>query len=292
MPSQATSPSDGTLPVTPANPAQSSLMELGFSEYEAKAYLALLQYSPVNAYEAGKTSGIPSSKIYQVLARLVERGVVLAIEEGGKSSYVPLSPKELVESQRLRMETRLDDLERRLSQPRRDEKLNYIWNFSDYPGLQEQLGLLVRDARRELILSIWREDSPIILPLLPALRKRGVKVAIILYGLGEQAQLPPQFAAIESLAAIYPHPIEDTLYQERGGRGLTAIADGTRALTATVFADQSVEGAWSLNRGFALLAEDYIKHDIYLMKIVGRMDDKLTAVFGERYAALRDIFTK
>jgi sugar-specific transcriptional regulator TrmB len=274
------------------NPAQLSLIEMGFSEYEAKAYLALLQDSPVSAYEVGKASGVPSSKIYQVLARLVERGIALAIEEGGKTSYVPLSPQELIESQRHRMESRLGELERQLTKPRRDERLNYIWNFSDYPGLQEQLGLLARDARRELILSIWREDSPIILPLLPVLRKRGVKIAIILYGLGEQSQLPPQFAAVESLASIYPHPIEDTLYQERGGRGLTAIADGTRALTATVFADQSVEGAWSLNRGFVLLAEDYIKHDIYLMKIVERMDERLTAIFGERYAALRDIFAK
>jgi sugar-specific transcriptional regulator TrmB len=279
-------------PTLAATPVQSSLMELGFSEYEAKAYLGLLQASPANAYEVGKVSGIPSSKIYQVLARLVERGVVLAIEEGGKSSYVPLSPKELVESQRLRMETRLDSLERQLSQPRRDEKLNYIWNFTDYRGLEEQLGLLVRDTRRELILSLWREEAAMALPWLPALRKRGVRTAVILYGIGVPAQLPPTLAPLAELAVVYPHPIEDTLYQERGGRGVTAIADGTRALTATVFSDQSVEGAWSLNRGFVMLAEDYIKHDIYLMKIVERMDDRLTAAFGESYAALRDIFQK
>jgi sugar-specific transcriptional regulator TrmB len=276
----------------PANPVQSSLMELGFSEYEAKAYLALLQASPANAYEVGKNSGIPSSKVYQVLARLVERGVVLAIEEGGKSSYVPLSPKELVESQRLRMETRLEALERQLSRPLRDEKLNYIWNFADYRGLEEQLGLLVRDTRRELILSLWREEAAMALPWLPALRKRGVRTALILYGIGVPAQLPPTLAPLAELAVVYPHPIEDTLYQERGGRGVTAIADGTRALTATVFSDQCVEGAWSLNRGFVMLAEDYIKHDIYLMKIVERMDDRLTAAFGESYAALRDIFAK
>ncbi len=270
-------------------PALGSLVELGFSEYESKAYLALLACQRANAYEIAKASGIPSSKIYQVLARLAERHIVLSINDGGKTSYVPLSPQELLESQRLRLSTRLDELERNLARKPREAELNYIWNFTDYPSLQEQLGLLVRDTRRELVLSIWRDDLAAILPALAGLRHQGVKIAVVLFGTGGKP-LPASFADLESTVSLYLHPIEDTLYHERGGRGLTAIADGRRALSATVFADQSVEGAWSLNRGFVLLAEDYIKHDIYLMKIVARMDSQLTSRFGEGYPLLRDIF--
>ena len=39
------------------------LVKLGFSEYEAKAYIALLGKSPVSGYELAKQSGVPRSMI-------------------------------------------------------------------------------------------------------------------------------------------------------------------------------------------------------------------------------------
>ena len=59
---------------------------------------------------------------------------------------------------------------------------------------------------------------------------------------------------------------------------------------ATVFEENRVEGAWSVNKGFVTLAEDYVKHDIYIMKIVRRFDRQLIERFGENYGKLRDIF--
>lgn len=39
------------------------------------------------------------------------------------------------------------------------------------------------------------------------------------------------------------------------------------------------------------LAEDYVKHDIYVLKMVARFAPALQARFGADYAALRDIWT-
>ncbi|MBW2364395.1 MAG: hypothetical protein JRF25_04815 [Deltaproteobacteria bacterium] len=89
---------------------------------------------------------------------------------------------------------------------------------------------------------------------------------------------------------IFKHPIEDTIYNEKGGRGFVIIADSKEALMATVFEENRVEGAWSVNKGFVTLAEDYVKHDIYIMKIVRRFDRQLIERFGENYVKLRDIF--
>ena len=46
------------------------LQELGFSEYEACAYQALLQQNPVTGYELAKVSGIPRPNIYPILQKL------------------------------------------------------------------------------------------------------------------------------------------------------------------------------------------------------------------------------
>jgi hypothetical protein len=50
-------------------------------------------------------------------------------------------------------------------------------------------------------------------------------------------------------------------------------------------------GARSRNGGFVMLAEEYIKHDIYMMKVVRRFDAEMRARFGKSYEHLRDIFT-
>ena len=86
------------------------------------------------------------------------------------------------------------------------------------------------------------------------------------------------------------HPIENTIYAEKGGRGFVMVADSRECLMGTI-TDGGVQGARSRNPGFVMLAEDYIKHDVYIMKIVERFGDALTRRFGEGYARLRDIYS-
>ena len=63
------------------------------------------------------------------------------------------------------------------------------------------------------------------------------------------------------------------------------------ALMATIQNEQRCQGARSRSKGFITLAEDYIKHDIYIMKIVKRFDPELINTFGQNYKLLRDIFS-
>lgn len=68
---------------------------LNFTEYESKAYLALLQESPLTGYAVAKKSGVPRSKIYEVLESLVIRGDVF-VSHGNTPQYVPVPAKELI----------------------------------------------------------------------------------------------------------------------------------------------------------------------------------------------------
>jgi hypothetical protein len=57
------------------------LQELSFTEYEAKAYLALLEKAPLSGYAVSLNSGVPRSKIYEVLGGMVARGDVMISQE-------------------------------------------------------------------------------------------------------------------------------------------------------------------------------------------------------------------
>ena len=49
-------------------------------------------------------------------------------------------------------------------------------------------------------------------------------------------------------------------------------------------------GLGALHGDVFTLAEDYVKHDIYIMKIVERFDPELQARFGPGYEKLRDVW--
>jgi HTH-type transcriptional regulator, sugar sensing transcriptional regulator len=256
------------------------LISIGFSEYEAKAYLALVRESPATAYEVAKRSAIPTSKIYEVLNKLLEREAVLRIEHSRKQKYLPLSPDELIAQYRSRFEDTLSSLQTGLHQLQHDRNLSYIWNILDYNTLMEKAQHVLAKTHKHLLLSLWPEEMRHVEGSLRIAKKRGVRIATILFG---------QHAT--AIGQTYPHPIEDTLYIEKGGRGLVIVADSQEVLFGKIAPDGKVEGAYSRNAGFTAMAEDYIKHDIYVMKIVQRFDPMLTKSFGKNYRRLRDVFS-
>ncbi len=93
------------------------LRQLGWSEYEAKAYLALLGRHPATGYGVGKASGVPTAKVYEALAKLVERGAaqLLEAEEGANAQYAPVAPDEVMGGLRARSAQMLDVLGQELT---------------------------------------------------------------------------------------------------------------------------------------------------------------------------------
>ena len=51
-----------------------SLEKIGLTSYEIKTYTALLKGGELNASELSQNSGVPYSKIYEVLGTLEEKG--------------------------------------------------------------------------------------------------------------------------------------------------------------------------------------------------------------------------
>jgi HTH-type transcriptional regulator, sugar sensing transcriptional regulator len=255
------------------------LQELGFSEYEAKIYLSLLRDSPATAYEAGKSSGVPTSKVYEVLKKLVEKGILSVIDEGKTKRYVPIEPGEFLDRYKTRTERVVDNLRNRLAAVKGQKELSFIWNIHEYEYLVDKAKRMIDSAGVSVLISIWKEELAILDDRIREALQRKVAVAVVHFGF-----------PVTQLGQMYRHPIEDTIYQEKGGRGFVLIVDSKEVLMGTVLKDNKVEGAWSMNRGFVTMAEDYIKHDVYMMKIVRRFSGLLRKRFGSAYEKLRDIF--
>jgi sugar-specific transcriptional regulator TrmB len=259
-----------------------NLMYTGLSEYEARIYVALLKQSPSTAYEAAKSAGVPTSKVYEVMAKLEDKGIVSRRGEGRAVKYVPLPSGEFVESRRTMMQSTLELLKRELPSLGHEAEVSYIWNLTGYDTLKEKALALIGLAEETLLLSLWPDDVRELTEALGEAERRGVRIASVHFG-------PPRVTALPG--QVFIHPIQDTIYTEKGGRGFCMVADITSALMGTVSPSGEAHGAYSTNPAFVTLAEDYIKHDIYVMKMVKRYDREMAHRFGPRYELLRDVFS-
>lgn len=268
----------------PDNEMLQRLIYLGLTEYEARAYVALVRKNPATAYETARNAGISTSKVYGVLSRLKERGIVDTVEQEGKDLYVPQPPEEFLALRRRMTEHTLSELDRdflQLGATRAHD--SHVWNVVNYDVLSDKSARMIREARKYLVLSLWPDEAFALHDLLQEALARGVSIASIHFG--------PQQGSTPVPGMCFMHPIQDTLYAEKGGRGFVLVADGSEALVATISNDLGVEGAFSRADGFVSLAEDYLKHDIYMMKVVRRFDRQLRSTFGGRYELMRDIFS-
>ncbi len=155
------------------------LQQLGLSQNEAKVYLALVKRNPLNGYEAAKSSGVTRTMIYDILARLVQKGYVRRIETE-PTLYCAIGRKDLIEKLRTdhsRKVTHLDHLLSNISTINEDEY--YVFNLrGGERQLIDQLNTHIKNARESIYLSIWDIEAEKIQDELEKANNRGVKIFI------------------------------------------------------------------------------------------------------------------
>ncbi len=73
-----------------------ALLELGFTEYEARAYLALIDGGELSGYELAKASKIPRANIYAVADKLLQRGAAQRLQDAGGLRYAAVPPEQVL----------------------------------------------------------------------------------------------------------------------------------------------------------------------------------------------------
>ena len=81
-----------------------ALEKLGLTSYEIRTYTALLKSGKINASDLSQKSGVPYSKIYEVLGSLEEKGWI-GSDDSRPTEYFAKSPASAIETTKQRKET-------------------------------------------------------------------------------------------------------------------------------------------------------------------------------------------
>ncbi len=245
------------------------LQNLNFTQYESKAYLALLQQGNVTGYELAKNSGIPASKIYQVLNKLIAKEVVLALDSG-PVRYAPIPPEDVLNRFRGEFLNTIDLLSESLKEiyTSHQQADNYIWNISGREAILNKIREIIDQAKLKLFMSVWDEEVEEIKDALLQANERGVETSIVHFG-----------TALLGIGTEYRHGREHRIRQQRGARRIALEVDEERVILGHFLEDGSSNAVWTTNKGMVLLAKDYIIHDIYTIRMAEKFGREANEIF-------------
>lgn len=129
------------------------LQQIGLNKYEAEAYYALLTHGALTGYEVGKYSQVPGSRSYEILERLLEKGLAL-VQPGDPPRYSAQDPRAVFERFRATMEATLNTLATSLASLERVDRMGEFWVVRGQQNILSQARAMIANARETLDLKL------------------------------------------------------------------------------------------------------------------------------------------
>src|SRR5688500_7342903 len=242
------------------------LQQLGFGDYEARAYVALLQRSPLNGYELAKASGLPRANVYSVLDKLEERGAVMRLDTQSGTRYAAVPPSELVGHIGSRFSENLSAARHMLEDMAAPPEYEYVWNARGYGSLLDHARTLIDTAQKRLLVATWTQEAHALAGNLAAAEERGVEVVTLCL----------RACAAECggcRGAIFRY----RLAPEYGSRWLVLVQDEVEALAGEIGPGDGDEALTVRTRQRLLveLSAWYIRHSMALAGVVSDLGEQL-----------------
>ncbi|WP_456367491.1 HTH-type sugar sensing transcriptional regulator TrmBL1 [Thermococcus sp.] len=131
------------------------LQRLGLTKYESLAYVTLLKLGPSKATDITKESGIPHTRVYDVLSSLHRKGFV-DIMHGSPRLYKPVNPEVVLERIKEDFIADIEALKKAFLNLYREvhgEELPEIWTIQGFDNTVERAEYLIRTAKYEVLIN-------------------------------------------------------------------------------------------------------------------------------------------
>lgn len=247
------------------------LQDLGYSEYEAKAYVALLQTSPATGYQVSKESGVPRSMIYEVLNKLVARGAALSSPAERTTLYAPVAPAELLDRLRHEFEEQLDSARRALAAVASPQRVEYVWNIEGGDNVLAKAREMIDSAEAQVHVGLLPATLPSLRPSLERAIQRGLEVIV-----NTTASVDVEGARV----VVTPLVLDDV--GQLGTQGLMVATDSAQALVSQRLDSTDAKAAWTANPLLAFVVEQHMRTDMVIPRLFELLGSRAWEVLEEK----------
>lgn len=155
------------------------LQDLGFTEYEARAYAALLAGGALSGYELAKKSGIPRANVYAVIEKLLERGAIRREQDaGGGQHYSPVPARQLLRAIEGDQSRAMAAAKRALARPAQRGGAGNAFTLRD-GELLLAARQLIDACERDLVIAIQQHEAASLAEPLRMASERGVTITTL-----------------------------------------------------------------------------------------------------------------
>jgi predicted transcriptional regulator len=245
------------------------LNALGFSDYEIKAYVALLAQGAMNGYQLAKISGVPRPNIYSVLEKLIERGAVSRSSVGTTSEYQALPAEEMLNRLSHAFKTDVDGAKSALKNLDRTAAAPLAWNVKGHDALMSKAHRMIESAKDHVLVGLWPQEAAVLAGSLKRALESGVKPTVLcMFGCEQECG--------GCCGQIYRYPMSDGKQ-----RSLILTTDRDQTLIAQINADGSAVGVHSDTAVLASVISQYLTNAIAVSEIVRSLGPKLLAIIDK-----------
>ena len=241
--------------------SRKAMENLGLTSYEIRVYLSLLDAGSMTAADISKKSGVPYSKIYEVLNTLEEKGW-LESDSSRPQKFFPKSPSSALESMRLHHEnnfresqsTVVNELMPMYTKSGIKERPE-IWVARGVFNIAAKVNEIIQNSQQELLVALPHVAENVAKPLQPVIRTlhdRGVKIHVL-----ASAKINPD--TVKALSRVAEVRLKDGLF----GGGV--IGDGKHVVI--LLGEGTGEGGsfepiaiWADHAGLAGFAKGYFQY--------------------------------
>lgn len=269
------------------------LAALGFSEYEARIYLALLREHPATGYQLSTQSGVPRSMVYEALGRLSLRGAVLKSEEQRATLYRPIPPDMLLDRFAQEHTQRIQSLRHALRGVYTAREEDRLWTITSRPAVIGYCMRMIGEANAALSLVLCDRD---LLELSSALQdacQRRLEINLLLTGdLEFEASASAKTGESACLLHCARHPPLESELQELTDM-LVVAADGEKCLIASSDpASNIMSGTVTNNPNLVLIASQFVWMELFTQRIYSRLGDDLLARLDPHDRSIFESYTR
>ncbi|WP_270179169.1 TrmB family transcriptional regulator [Alkalihalobacillus sp. CinArs1] len=228
------------------------LQQFGFTQYESQIYEALITTEEaLDASAIVKQSGVPRSKVYEVLYKMGEKGMVLESTVEKKRLYRPLPLNSAIEKLQRDFNRNIDQL--KSYEARKKPLDDRVWSLKDNQSIDSLVADLLKQATSSIVYSGWSDDLSQHISTIEEKQMNGISVE--LHSIGELD------TKIDTITTLIPDVQHEALQRSR-----ILIVDN-KELVFAGYEETGWQAIHTSSRPLVTFFTEFFYHDVALTEI-------------------------